>query len=73
MIYSCVSSSYSSGFNDDENGFYSVYREVFNTLAAEDAEFMEDSDEEEIPCFGTSADDYETVVGPFYAYWYVII
>ena len=34
---------------------------------------MEDSDEEEIPCFGTSTDDYETVVGPFYAYWYVII
>ena len=60
-----------SGFGDDEKGFYSVYSEVFNTLAAEDAEFMDESDEEDIPSFGKSDDDYETVVGPFYAYWSV--
>merc|ERR1711923_601226 len=41
-------------------------------MAAEDAEFMDGSDdEEEIPSFGKSDDDYETVVGPFYAYWSV--
>ena len=48
-----------------------MYSEVFNTLAAEDAEFMDESDEEDIPIFGKSDDDYETVVGPFYAYWSV--
>ena len=67
----CTSSSY-SGFGDNEKGFYAVYSEVFNTLAAEDAEFMSGSDEEEdIPLFGKSGDGYEMVVGPFYAYWSV--
>ena len=61
-----------AGFGDDEKGFYAVYKEVFNSLAAEDAEFMDGSDdEEEIPSFGKSDDDYEGVVGPFYAYWSV--
>ena len=61
-----------AGFGDDEKGFYAVYKEVFNSLAAEDAEFMDGSDdEEEIPSFGKSDDDYEAVVGPFYAYWSV--
>ena len=48
------------------------FREVFNTLAAEDAEFMNESDEdEEVPSFGKSDDDYEAVVGPFYSFWSV--
>ena len=39
-------------------------------IIAEDAEFMDGSDdEEEVPSFGKSDDDFETVVGPFYAYW----
>lgn len=47
-------------------------REVFNTLAAEDAEFIDESDEdEELPSFGKSDDDYESVVGPFYSFWSV--
>ena len=72
-IFQYFTSSCYSGFGDDEKGFYSVYREVFNSLAAEDAEFMsgdEDEDEEEeFPSFGLSGDEYETVVGPFYAFW----
>ena len=49
-----------------------MYSEVLNTLAAEDAEFMSGSDEEEdIPLFGKSGDGYEMVVGPFYAHWSV--
>ena len=71
-VFQYFTSSCYSGFGDDEKGFYAVYSEVFNTLAAEDAEFMNGSDEEEdIPLFGKAADDYETVVGPFYAHWSV--
>ena len=52
------------------SGFYGVYNEVFNTLAKEDLDFIDDYDSDfDIPCFRKSADGYETVVGPFYAYW----
>lgn len=58
------------GFEDDSSGFYAVYAKVFDQLAAEDIEFMDSTEEyEKIPKFGTSTSDYETVVGPFYAYW----
>jgi len=71
-IFQYFTSSCFSGYGDDDKGFYSVYREVFNTLAAEDAEFMNESDEdEEVPSFGKSDDDYEAVVGPFYSFWSV--
>jgi len=70
-IFQYFTSSCYSGFGDDEKGFYFVYREVFNSLAAEDAEFIDadEDDEEEFPSFGKSDDEYETVVGPFYAFW----
>ena len=29
----------------------------------------EDDEDEEFPSFGKSDDDYESVVGPFYAFW----
>lgn len=58
------------GFDDDPSGFYAVYAKVFDQIAAEDIEFMDSPEEyEEIPKFGTSTSDYETEVGPFYAYW----
>lgn len=58
------------GFGDDNNGFYPTYAKVFDQLATEDIEFMDSPDEfEGIPKFGTSTSDYETIVGPFYAYW----
>lgn len=58
------------GYGDDPKGFYAVYREVFEKIAAEDAEFMQDEEEmEQIPKFGDSQSSYEEVVGPFYAYW----
>jgi len=69
-LFQFFSSSCYSGFGDDEGGFYGVYDEVFNTLAKEDMDFIDDEDSDfEIPSFGKAADDYETVVGPFYAYW----
>jgi len=69
-LFQYFSSSCYSGFSDDESGFYGVYNEVFNILAKEDMDFIDDEDSDfEIPSFGKSVDDYETVVGPFYAYW----
>ena len=61
-VFQYFTSSCYFGFGDDDKGFYVVYREVFNTLTAEDAEFMSGSDEEEIPLFGKSGDDYGMVV-----------
>lgn len=58
------------GYGDDSKSFYSVYRRVFETLAAEDAEFSKEGDsDEEIPGFGDSTSSYEDVVHNFYAYW----
>jgi len=58
------------GYGDDEKGFYTTYRNVFEQLAAEDAEFVKDSEsDEEVPSFGDSQSSYEDVVGDFYAYW----
>ncbi|EEB18675.1 conserved hypothetical protein [Pediculus humanus corporis] len=56
------------GFGDDPKGFYAVYQEVFNKLAAEDSEYIKE-DEPEIPGFGKSDSSYEDVVAPFYSYW----
>lgn len=43
-------------------GFYAVYRVVFELLAEEDYEFLEDKDSnQEIPGFGRSDSPYETV------------
>ncbi|XP_017865088.1 PREDICTED: dnaJ homolog subfamily C member 21 [Drosophila arizonae] len=58
------------GYGNDAQGFYSVYRDVFNKIAAEDMDFM-DSDDEGLsaPQFGDANSSYEDVVGPFYAYW----
>lgn len=58
------------GFGDDDGGFYAVYANLFDQIASEDIEFMDSPEEyEEIPKFGTSTSDYETVVKSFYAHW----
>lgn len=58
------------GYGDDENGFYSVYRKVFEQITKEDIAHMDSkSDFDEIPDFGNSTSDYEDIVGPFYGYW----
>ncbi|XP_017484472.1 PREDICTED: dnaJ homolog subfamily C member 21 [Rhagoletis zephyria] len=69
-VFEYFTSSCFRGYGDDEKGFYSVYRQVFEKIAAEDAEFIDDEDEvEQIPTFGDSKSSYEDVVAPFYAYW----
>ncbi|XP_015429982.1 PREDICTED: dnaJ homolog subfamily C member 21 [Dufourea novaeangliae] len=58
------------GYGDGEKGFYTIFRNVFEKLAAEDAEFAEDNgSDEEVPRFGDSQSSYEEVVHNFYAYW----
>lgn len=69
-VFPYFTTSCFKGFGDDDGGFYSVYREVFNKIAAEDSEYMEDGDSDfEIPGFGKSTSDFKETVQPFYAYW----
>lgn len=55
-------------FNDDQDGFYTVYRNVFNSLAAEDIEYLEENEYENIPGFGTSKSSFDDVT-KFYSVW----
>ncbi|XP_074641526.1 dnaJ homolog subfamily C member 21-like [Tubulanus polymorphus] len=69
-VYEYFTAQCYSGYGDDEDGFYTVYRTVFEALAAEDAEFMEQDDSDyNMPGFGDSKSDYEEVVHDFYAFW----
>ncbi|CAB3368296.1 Hypothetical predicted protein [Cloeon dipterum] len=71
-VFPYFTSSCYKGFGDDDKGFYAVYREVFNKIAAEEIDIYreEESDSEfEIPGFGTSTSDYEEVVHAFYGFW----
>lgn len=67
-LFPYFSASCFKGYGDNEKGFYTVYRNLFEKLAAEDAEFQ-DSDTE-IPGFGDSQSSYMEVVHNFYSYWY---
>uniref|UniRef100_A0A8C7YRU9 DnaJ homolog subfamily C member 21 n=1 Tax=Oryzias sinensis TaxID=183150 RepID=A0A8C7YRU9_9TELE len=61
-----------SGYGDDEKGFYTVYRNLFESIVKEELEHrrMEnEEEEEEFPSFGDSQSDYDTVVHEFYAHW----
>ncbi|CEL96951.1 unnamed protein product [Vitrella brassicaformis CCMP3155] len=57
------------GFGDDGSGFYSVYREVFANLAAEEEDHLSD-DEDELgaPSFGDSQSSWKDVAA-FYTWW----
>ena len=69
-LFQYFTTSCFKGYGDDDKGFYTVYRKVFETLAAEDAEFSKVGDsDEEIPSFGDSQSSYEETVHNFYAYW----
>ncbi|XP_047103483.1 dnaJ homolog subfamily C member 21 [Schistocerca piceifrons] len=67
-VFQYFTSSCFKGYGDDEDGFYTVYRKVFEKIAAEDTESVSES-ELNIPTFGDSNSNYEDVVHPFYAYW----
>jgi len=67
-LFKYFSPSCYKGFGDDDKGFYSVYREVFNTLLVEESVYFE-VDPDEIPTFGRSDSDYNDIVRPFYNFW----
>ncbi|XP_077050253.1 dnaJ homolog subfamily C member 21 isoform X1 [Siphateles boraxobius] len=60
-----------SGYGDDEEGFYTVYRILFESIVKEEKEHSKDEEDEEdeFPSFGDSQSDYDTVVHLFYGYW----
>lgn len=68
-IFPYFTSSCYKGFGDDDEGFYAVYRKVFEKLSAEDIEYMDDPDDyESIPKFGNSTTAFEDVIN-FYGHW----
>ncbi|ALC42364.1 CG2790 [Drosophila busckii] len=68
-VFQFFTSSCYKGFGNDTQGFYTVYRDVFNKIAAEDMEFADSDEERGAPQFGNAESNYEEVVAPFYAYW----
>ena len=61
-LFPYFSGSCYKGYNEDANGFYAVYRHVFETLAKEDEPHMDDpSDFLNVPTFGDSTSNYEEV------------
>ncbi|KAH7154811.1 hypothetical protein B0J13DRAFT_209928 [Dactylonectria estremocensis] len=58
-------------FDDEPTGFFGIARETFEHLALEEeaAAEYDNVDVPEYPSFGSSDDDYETLVKPFYAVW----
>ncbi|KAF4121581.1 DnaJ-like protein subfamily A member 5 [Geosmithia morbida] len=58
-------------FTDDPSGFYGIARETFEHLVLEEeaAADMNDRDLPNYPTFGSSNDDYDSVVKPFYNVW----
>ncbi|XP_052776271.1 dnaJ homolog subfamily C member 21-like [Mya arenaria] len=67
-VFIYFNSSCYKGFGDDKEGFYSVYEEVFKTLAEEDRQFVAEEDFI-IYEFGNSQSSFEEVVKPFYDHW----
>lgn len=82
-LFQYFSSSCYSNFDDSDDGFYTIYREVFKTIAEEEKQARaqscirsknnrhdkKSSQDEEYHTFGKSDSDYEEVVRPFYAFW----
>lgn len=58
-------------FDDEPTGFYGISRETFEHLAMEEeaAADFDGVDVPDYPTFGSSDDDYETVVKSFYSAW----
>lgn len=69
-VFQYFNTSCYTGFKDDENGFYTIYRHVFEKVAEEDMEYREDKGSEcEPPSFGDALSSYDEVVHLFYAFW----
>ncbi len=71
------SSSAYNGFGDDANGFYAVYRNIFDQLREQEQKayqnfsgYEDESEPEDVPftTFGNSSSDYRTLKD-FYDFW----
>jgi len=68
-LWEYMNSSCYDGMGDGEEGFYGVYGEVFDQLAAEERQQATDDDDEEIaPHFGRSTSAWAET-DTFYSYW----
>lgn len=62
-------SSCYEGFNDEEHGFYSVYRRLFEQIDREEKRYSTSTDKKRgAPNFGTSTSSWAEV-DKFYSYW----
>ncbi|XP_065222541.1 dnaJ homolog subfamily C member 21-like [Planococcus citri] len=66
-VFPYFSASCYRGYDDSNNSFYTIYREVFNKLAAEESEYLAE-DDMDLPEFGKSDSSYD-IVSKFYGYW----
>ncbi|XP_046912634.2 dnaJ homolog subfamily C member 21 [Dermatophagoides farinae] len=57
-----------NGYNDDDNGFYTVYRKLFEDIIAQELRFYDDPNDFEYPQFGDSNSDLKSVKY-FYDMW----
>ncbi|CAG2161523.1 unnamed protein product [Oppiella nova] len=69
-VYPYFSSFCFTSYTDEEEGFYTVYRNLFNAIADEDVPFRDEgvADDELPPPFGDSKSPYSDV-HRFYSYW----
>eukprot|EP01138_Halocafeteria_seosinensis_P006849 gb/GECG01007003.1/.p1 GENE.gb/GECG01007003.1/~~gb/GECG01007003.1/.p1 ORF type:complete len:292 (+),score=63.92 gb/GECG01007003.1/:1-876(+) len=56
------------GFGDDEEGFYTVYRKLFEQIDREEKRYSTKRDKTAAPSFGTSTSPWSEV-DRFYSYW----
>lgn len=81
-LFQYFSSTCYANFDDEEDGFYTVYRGVFEQIAEEERQAIQlaekyakgksksnKSIDDIFPPFGHSKSPYEDVVRPFYAFW----
>ncbi|KAG8341011.1 DnaJ domain [Trypanosoma vivax] len=65
-LFGYFTSTCFNGFDDDENGFYAVYRNVFNELVRSESEYNDNASA--WPRFGDSTTEWNAV-SKFYSHW----
>ncbi|CCW71014.1 unnamed protein product [Phytomonas sp. Hart1] len=65
-LYDYFTNSCFDGFDDSDNGFYTIYRNVFNTLIKEESDYNNQA--KSWPRFGTSKSDWNEIQC-FYSHW----
>ncbi|EGD79218.1 hypothetical protein PTSG_12963 [Salpingoeca rosetta] len=58
-----------TGYDDSPQGFYTVYRELFQRIVEDEQLIMKLSSDKDIPSFGDSRSNVQKVVRPFYKHW----